>query len=90
MEWALLASIMAVVSPAIILISSYSKTWTQLDITIQNLSVAVEKLSNVVEEIRHEQSIILQRLSKEEIRLETLNRRVGKVEDCVTDVRGGN
>ena len=52
MEWGILASIVAVISPLLVVIVTYVKTWSKFEITVNNLSTCVDKLTHLVESLQ--------------------------------------
>ena len=50
MEWGILASIVAVISPLFLVIVTYVKTWSRFEVTVNNLSICVDKLTQLVDE----------------------------------------
>jgi hypothetical protein len=88
LEWAILASIVAVISPALAVLITYVRTWSKFDVTIANLAKIVDKLAKVMESIQLEQQSIVQRISKEEAYFQMLEKRVTNLETRVNAYRG--
>ena len=51
-EWNILSNIVAVISPVIIVIITYTKTWSSLQVAIESLTTAVKSLTEIVISIR--------------------------------------
>lgn len=83
MEWNVLSSIVAVVSPVLIVIITYVKTWSSLQTVIDNLTHAVNSLTEIVEHIRGQQVDILQRLAEDEKAIRTIEKRLSGVEERI-------
>jgi hypothetical protein len=88
LEWAILASIVAVISPALAVLITYVRTWSKFDVTIANLAKIVDKLAKVMESIQLEQQSIVQRISKEEAYFQMLEKRVTILENRINSYRG--
>ena len=82
-EWNILSNIVAVISPVIIVIITYTKTWSSLQVAIESLTTAVKSLTEIVNSIREKQIDILQRLAEDEKAIRTSEKRLGGVEERV-------
>lgn len=78
-EWQVLAAIVAILSPLVIVIVTYVKTWATLQVTIVALKEVVEKLTIVVERVKAEQGDIMQRIVKVETKVEELQKEVDRL-----------
>lgn len=78
-EWQVLAAIVAILSPLVIVIVTYVKTWATLQVTIVALKEVVEKLTTVVEGVKAEQGDIMQRIVKVETKVEELQKEVDRL-----------
>lgn len=79
-EWQMAAIILSVVSPLVLVVVTYVKTWAKLDGTLSVLSVTVDKLSRILEGLRTAQNDMQQRMVKEETRVSEMERRIDKIE----------
>jgi uncharacterized protein YoxC len=78
-EWQVAALVLSVVSPLVVVIVTYVKTWSKLEITLDSLNKTIDKLTTVVDGIKDEQADILQRVSKVETTVRMLEHAVNKV-----------
>ena len=78
-EWNILSNIVAVISPVIIVIITYTKTWSSLQVAIESLTTAVKSLTEIVNSIREKQIDILQRLAEDEKAIRTSEKRLSGV-----------
>lgn len=79
-EWQMAAVVLSVVSPLIVVVVTYVKTWAKLDGTLSVLNVTVEKLSNIIDGLRNTQNDMLQRIVKEETKVLEIERRIEHIE----------
>lgn len=80
MEWAVLASIVALISSVLAIVIKSTRFWARLEDTVNNLSKVVNELSGLIKEIQSMQNDILQRVSKEETATRILESRINKIE----------
>ena len=66
-EWGLLANMIGVLTPLVLVLITYTKTWSKFDLLIDNLTKNVNCLQESVEKI----SIIQEETTHRLIRLET-------------------
>lgn len=78
--WAVLASIVAVISPVIVVLVKSTNIWAKLDLTVTNLSKAIADLSSLIKELQVGQSNITQRIIKLESATEVLEEREHEIE----------
>ena len=74
LELSTIQSIISILTPVVIVLVTYIKTWAKLETTISNLGVVVDKLSLVISALKEEQINLLQRVSKVETKVEDLEK----------------
>ena len=79
-EWAIFASVVAVVVPIVTVIVKSTNIWSKLDLTVTNLSNVVTELSKVIKELQLGQNDITQRIIKIESMADMLEEREAKLE----------
>ena len=79
-EWAIFASVVAVVVPIVTVIVKSTNIWSKLDLTVTNLSNVVTELSKVIKELQLGQNDITQRIIKIESMTDILEEREAKLE----------
>ena len=74
LELSTIQAIISILTPLVIFLVTYIKTWAKLETTISNLGVVVDKLALVISALKEEQINLLQRVSKVETKVEDLER----------------
>lgn len=80
-DWQVLSNVIAVITPLLLVIVTYARTWSRFEIITQQLTLAVSKLSDAIEGLQSQQRDILQRISKVETMNEVLDNRLSSLED---------
>ena len=44
LDWAIMAAIVAVISPVVVVIVTYSRAWAKVETTLSNLAKVIDKL----------------------------------------------
>lgn len=76
MEWGILASIVAVISPLFLVIVTYVKTWSKFEVTVNNLSKCVDKLTRLVEALQKNHAELAQDVIRLDTRITALEKEV--------------
>lgn len=69
-EWGFFSNLISIVTPIVIVLITYVKTWSKFEIMINNLTENVEELSKTVETLQAAQEEMMQRLTKVEVQLD--------------------
>lgn len=79
-EWSLLANIIGVFTPLVLVLVTYTKTWSKFDLLIDSLTTNVKALQDTVEKISAVQEETMQRLIRVETQLEGILSRLHNLE----------
>ena len=76
MEWGVLASVVAVISPVLIVIVTYVKTWSKFEITVSNLSSVVERLSELLDTLQKNHTELSETVIRLEARVSNIEKQI--------------
>lgn len=79
-EWGLLANMIGVLTPLVLVLITYTKTWSKFDLLIDNLTKNVNCLQESVEKISIIQEETTHRLIRLETQLENILERLHNLE----------
>ena len=85
-EWGILANIIGVITPLVIVLVTYTKTWSKFDVLIKHLTDNVELLQKSVETLSGSQEELMQRIIRVETQLEGILARLHNVEKSIRPV----
>lgn len=85
-EWGILANIISVITPLVIVLVTYTKTWSKFDVLIKHLTDNVELLQKSVETLSGSQEELMQRIIRVETQLEGILARLHNVEKSIRPV----
>lgn len=80
-EWGLLANMIGVLTPLVLVLITYTKTWSKFDLLIDNLTKNVNCLQESVEKISIIQEETTHRLIRLETQLENILERLHNLEN---------
>ena len=83
LEWGLLANMISVIAPMVVVLVTYTKTWSKFDLLIKHLTENVERLQKGVETLSAAQEEMSARLIRVETQLEGLLARMHNVEKSI-------
>lgn len=78
-----MSNIIAVVTPLLLVIVTYARTWSKFEVITQHLTMAVSRLSEAIEGLQSQQRDVLQRISKVETAVDMLDARLKALEDRI-------
>lgn len=79
-EWGILANVIGVFTPLVLVLVTYTKTWSKFDLLIDSLTTNVKSLQDTVEKISAVQEETMQRLIRVETQLEGILSRLHNLE----------
>lgn len=85
-EWGILANIIGVITPLVIVLVTYTKTWSKFDVLIKHLTDNVELLQKSVETLSGSQEELMQRIIRVETQLEGILARLHNVEKSIRPI----
>lgn len=80
-EWGILANMIGVLTPLVLVLITYTKTWSKFDLLIDNLTKNVNCLQESVEKISIIQEETTHRLIRLETQLENILERLHNLEN---------
>ena len=88
MNWDIISAGVSVILSIGSVLVMYGKMWSRFNITAENLSKAVDRLSNSIERIMQEQIILMKDIKELQVEQKELSRRITGIENWILGKRG--
>lgn len=83
MEWGIISAIVSVIMSIGIVLVTYGKTWAGLNVSINNLSSVVDRLTYLVDNMAQEQMQMVKEVSELKAEIRDINKRLERLEGII-------